>query len=125
MMSAEEARNKTAEKEQEFEDVLVQNSAKFIKNKVLPSVKTAIDSGQYQCTITDINLNKQEMGTVIRFLTDKGYGVSVQDADYVTYLQSACAPRVDSLTITWLSPESKDKKVGFITKLYNKITGGE
>lgn len=45
MMSAEEAYNKTVEKEQEIEEELVQNSVDFIKNKVLPSIKEAVELG--------------------------------------------------------------------------------
>ncbi len=124
MMSAEEAYNKTVEKEQEIEEELVQNSVDFIKNKVLPSIKEAVELGQYWCVISDININKQEVEAVNRFLIGKGYSVSVQENDYVTYLQNALAPRVKSLTITWLVTEPSNKKIGFLTKLYNKITGG-
>lgn len=83
-----------------------------------------MELGQYWCVISDININKQEVEAVNRFLIGKGYSVSVQENDYVTYLQNALAPRIKSLTITWLVTEPSNKKIGFLTKLYNKITGG-
>lgn len=126
MMSAEEARNKVADKEQEIKEKVARKSADFINNKVLPSINKTIELGGYSCRISGNELTEQELTAIKKVLIAKGYKVTIWSEESVRYVcgGSRVTGRDRGLTITWFPPEPEPEKVGFLTKLYNKITGG-
>lgn len=126
MMSADEARNKVANREQEIKEKIARKSADFINNKVLPSINKTIELGGYSCRISGNELTEQELTAIKKVLTAKGYKVTIWSEESVRYVCGGrkVTGRDRGLEITWFPPEPEPDKVGLLTKLYNKITGG-
>lgn len=76
-MSADEARNKVANREQEIKEKIARKSADFINNKVLPSINKTIELGGYSCRSSGNELTEQELTAIKKVLTAKGYKVTV------------------------------------------------